>query len=155
MNIRLLVILAALPLAGCTSDSSPAAGTASKGTGASNEPLKVDRSNLKLAGPKLAVAKMKEAPVGKPDAEGKVQIRATADDFIPSRIEVKGGEKVTLVFLREVEKSCMSKVVFPSLDIEKALPVGEKVEIEITAPESGSIAFQCPMAMGKSAIVVL
>lgn len=95
------------------------------------------------------------AAVGKPDAEGKVQINATADDFVPSRIEVEGGKPVTLVFTRTVEKSCMTKVVFPDLDIKEELPLDTPVEIEVTPKAGETIRFQCPMAMGKSVVVGL
>lgn len=151
MYIRVLPLLAALALAACSSNTQPAPAEAPKAdtAAAAVKEEKADKAE------ETEQAEKAEAPVGRPDEEGKVLITATADEFIPSRVEVKGGEKVTLVFLREVEKSCMNKVVFPSLDIEKELPVGEKVEIEVTAPESGTIAFQCPMGMGKSAIVAM
>jgi plastocyanin domain-containing protein len=131
MNVRLLGALAALPLAIACSKGEPAAS-------------------------KTTPAEQAQPAIGRPDAEGKVHIQATADAFIPSRVEVKGGESFTLVFLREVERSCMNKVVFPGLDIEKELPVGEPVEIRLVAPKDGTtIAFQCPMAMGKSLVVPL
>lgn len=151
MYIRVLPLLAALALAACSSNNQPAPAEAPKADTAAAA-VKEEQAD-KAEETEKAEAEKAEAPVGRPDEEGKVLITATADEFLPSRVEVKGGEKVTLVFLREVEKSCMNKVVFPSLDIEKELPVGEKVEIEVTAPESGTIAFQCPMGMGKSAIV--
>lgn len=154
MYIRVLPLLAALALAACSSNTQPAPAEAPKADTAAAA-VKEEKADKAEETEQAEKAEKAEAPVGRPDEEGKVLITATADEFIPSRVEVKGGEKVTLVFLREVEKSCMNKVVFPSLDIEKELPVGEKVEIDVTAPESGTIAFQCPMGMGKSAIVAM
>lgn len=136
MSIRTLPLLAALALAACSSNDKPAPAEAAQ-TGAVVEKKDAEKA---------------AAPVGRPDESGQVLIRATADDFIPSRVEVKGGEKVTLVFLREVERSCMSKVVFPTLDIEKDLPLGETVEIEVTPEAGGTIPFECPMGHGKSSI---
>lgn len=96
-----------------------------------------------------------EPVVGRPGPDGKVLIRATKEGFEPSRIEVEGGKPITLVFVREIEKTCMTGVVFPDLGIEKDLPVGEKVEITVTPEAGGTIRFQCPMGMGKSTIVGL
>lgn len=95
------------------------------------------------------------AEVGRPDAEGKVRITATADEFVPNRVEAEGGKPVKLVFVREAEKSCMTRVVFPTLGIDEALPVHTPVEIEVTPEAGGTIAFQCPMGMGKSTVVGL
>ncbi len=103
-----------------------------------------------------AKAEEKAKPaVAKPNAEGKVEIHATKEGFEPSKIEVEGGKPVTLVFVREIEKTCMHGVVFPDLGIEKDIPVGEKVEVTVTPEAGGTIRFQCPMGMGKSTVVGL
>lgn len=131
MKLRLLPVLLALPLAFACS----------KGEAA--------------AAPAATPAAARAPAAARPGPDGKVQIVATKDNFVPSRIEVEGGKPVTLVFKREVEKTCMHTVVFPDLDIEKELPVGEEVEVTVTPEAGGTIAFQCPMGMGKSAIVGL
>lgn len=97
----------------------------------------------------------KAAATARPDASGKVEVVATKDSFVPSRIEVEGGKEVTLVFRREVEKTCMHTVVFPGLGIEKEIPVGQPVEVTVKPEAGGTITFQCPMGMGKSTIVGL
>jgi len=99
-------------------------------------------------------AEAKQA-AARPGPDGSVEIRATKTSFEPSRIEVEGGKPVKLVFLREVEKTCMHTVVFPDLGIEKELPVGERVAVEVTPEAGGTIRFQCPMGMGKSLVVGL
>ena len=103
---------------------------------------------------KAAPAAEKKA-AARPGPDGRIEIRATKDSFEPSRIEVEGGKTVTLVFTREVEKTCMHSVVFPDLGIEKEIPVGGKVEVQVTPQAGGTIRFQCPMGMGKSMIVGL
>jgi plastocyanin len=102
-----------------------------------------------------AVEKKAEPAVAKPNAEGKIEVHATKEGFEPAKIEVEGGKPVTLVFVREIEKTCMTGVVFPDLKIEKDLPVGEKVEVTVTPEAGGTIRFQCPMGMGKSTVVGL
>jgi len=44
--------------------------------------------------------------------------------------------------------------VFPSLNIKRALPLNQAVDIEFTPPESGDVAFACGMDMFKGAVVV-
>ena len=132
MSLRFLaVVIAAAGLVACSSNKSPA------------------------PQPPAPQAEAPAQKVGRPDAEGKVHIQATADDFVPSRIEVEADKPVTLVFHREVEKTCMNRVVFPELGIEEDIPLNTPVEIEITPKAGGTIAFQCPMGMGKSAVVTL
>lgn len=109
------------------------------------------------APPTQQAAPAKEAaPTPTPTNEkGQIEIQADAKGFTPSRIRVEEGKPVKLVFKRVVEKTCMDGVVFPSLGIEKELPVGEAVEVEFTPEAAGTIAFQCPMGHGKSSVVVL
>jgi hypothetical protein len=87
--------------------------------------------------------------------KGQIEIRANEKGFAPSRIWVEEGKPVKLVFVREVEKTCMDGVVFPDLGIEKKLEVGQPVEVEFTPDKEGTITFHCPMGHGKSSIVVL
>lgn len=84
--------------------------------------------------------------------DGRIEVQATADGFSPSRIEAEGGKPLKLVFTRDVERTCMTAVVFPTLDIEEELPLGTAVEIEVTPEAGGTIPFQCPMGHGKSSI---
>lgn len=82
-----------------------------------------------------------------------VKITVSKDGFSPSSISVEKGYPVTLVFTRADNKNCGSKVVFPSLKITKALPVGKEVTVKITPDKEGEIAFTCGMGMMKGAIV--
>lgn len=90
-------------------------------------------------------------PAAKP-VDGRIEIEATADGFTPSRIEAEAGKPLTLIFKRTVERSCMTAVVFPSLDIEEDLPLDTPVEIQVTPKAGETIGFECPMGHGKSTI---
>jgi len=83
-----------------------------------------------------------------------VRISVSKDGFSPSSINVEEGYPVTLVFTRKDRKNCGNKVVFPSLNITKNLPVGKPVTVVITPEKSGDIAFTCGMGMMKGNIVV-
>lgn len=139
MRAFLLAATLALPLAACSQSSADAAPASKKA----------------VTPEAIAAAQAQKKPAARPDADGRIEIVATRSTFEPSRIEVEGGKPVTLVFTREIEKTCMHTVVFPDLDIEKEIPVGEKVEIEVTPEAGGTIRFQCPMGMGKSMVVGL
>lgn len=69
-----------------------------------------------------------------------VRITVSKDGFSPSAIKVEKGYEVTLIFTRK-DKNSGSKVVFPSLKITKALPVGKEVELKITPEQAGEIIF--------------
>ncbi len=96
-----------------------------------------------------------KAALGKPGADGKVRIAATESGFEPAKIEAKAGVPLKLVFRRETDHTCMTGVDFPELGIKKDLPLHTDVEIEVTPKQGGTIAFQCPMGMGKSSIVTV
>lgn len=83
-----------------------------------------------------------------------VQVTVGKNGFSPSTINVEEGFPLTLVFRRASKQSCGNKVVFPSLNITKNLPVGKPVTIKITPDKTGEIAFTCGMNMFKGSIVV-
>lgn len=85
---------------------------------------------------------------------GHVAITAGEDGFSPSSIAVKKGSPLTLDFKRTSEKTCATEVVFPELKIEKPLPLGQVVSIDVPTDADRTLTFQCGMAMYKSKIVV-
>ena len=84
--------------------------------------------------------------------DGHIAITATASTFEPSLIHAPAGQELTLTFLREVDAGCMTEVVFPELEIEEELPLGEEVVVTVTPEEGQAITFECGMGMGKSTI---
>ena len=56
--------------------------------------------------------------------------------------------------MRTTDKTCGTEVVFPSLNIKRALPLNEPVVIEFTPAKSGDIAFACGMNMLHGTVVV-
>ncbi|MFO0667409.1 MAG: cupredoxin domain-containing protein [Polyangiaceae bacterium] len=85
---------------------------------------------------------------------GHVAITAGEDGFSPSAIAVKKGSPLTLDFKRTSEKTCATEVVFPELKIEKPLPLGQVVSIDVPTDADRTITFQCGMAMYKSKVVI-
>ena len=78
-----------------------------------------------------------DAARGRPDSEGRRQragLRAGEGDT-PRRHTAR------LTFVRTTDKTCGTEVVFPSLNIKRALPLNEPVVIEFTPAKTGDIAF--------------
>src|SRR5690606_17528931 len=80
-------LVAALPVSGCKSNDP--------------EPPKIVQVPVAKA-PEAKAAKDVARPV-----DGRIEIHATREGFEPSKIEVPGGEPLTLVFVRDIEKTCM------------------------------------------------
>lgn len=93
-----------------------------------------------------AKAAVKAAPAGA------VRVAVDASGFSPARIEARAGKPLTLAVTRSAGPNCGSRIVFPSLGIEKDLPVGEMTIVELPAI-SGEVAFACGMGMYRGAIV--
>ncbi len=83
-----------------------------------------------------------------------VQVTVDGQGFHPDRIEATAGEPVTLAITRTTDETCGTEIVMPAMNIEKKLPLNEKVEITVTPTEKGTIAFACGMDMLKGTIVV-
>ena len=74
--------------------------------------------------------------------------------FEPARVMLRAGTPARITFVRTTDKTCGTEVVFPSLNIKRALPLNEPVVIEFTPAESGDIAFACGMNMLHGTVVV-
>jgi RND family efflux transporter MFP subunit len=80
--------------------------------------------------------------------------RITVGDtaFEPARLTLRAGVPARITFVRTSDKTCATDVVFPSLKIERALPLNEPIVIDVT-PSSGELAFTCGMNMLRGTIV--
>jgi plastocyanin domain-containing protein len=79
---------------------------------------------------------------------------AVNDGYHPDRIVVPEGRRVVLKFLRTEYTGCTSEVVFPTLDVRRALPPGEPVVIDLGTPARGEVPFHCGMKMIHGVVVV-
>lgn len=74
--------------------------------------------------------------------------------FEPAKVSLRAGAPSRLTFVRTTDKTCGTEVVFPSLNIKRALPLNEPVVIEFTPAKAEDIAFACGMNMLRGTIVV-
>ena len=108
------------------------------------------------------VACKKEAKVAPPapaaastvgaDGVRRVAIEANIEGYKPDRIGGKPGEKLTLVFTRTVDASCIAQLKTPDGKLID-LPKGTPVEVAVTVPQTGEVGFACGMDMIHGVVV--
>lgn len=74
--------------------------------------------------------------------------------FSPATLSVAEGRKAVVRFTRTTDNTCAKKIVFPTLHIEKSLPLNTAVDVAIPSNAPRTVAFQCGMGMLKGAVVV-
>lgn len=97
----------------------------------------------------------KEAPVTPGKVENgvrRIDVEAGKKGYVPERIVGKPGEKLMLVFKRTVEGECLRELKTPDGKLVE-LPMNATVEVPVTVPTSGELAFACGMDMFKGVIV--
>jgi RND family efflux transporter MFP subunit len=82
------------------------------------------------------------------------KVLVTEKGFEPGRVSLRAGSAARLTFVRTTDKTCGTEVMFPSLNLKRALPLNEPVAIEFTPAKTGEIAFACGTNMLKGVIVV-
>jgi plastocyanin domain-containing protein len=61
---------------------------------------------------------------------------------------------VRLIFVRTTDATCATEVAIPSLNIKRALPLNQPVDIEFTPERPGEAAFACGMGMFSGTLVI-
>jgi|JI10StandDraft_1071094.scaffolds.fasta_scaffold02927_14 plastocyanin domain-containing protein len=87
-------------------------------------------------------------------AGGPVAIAVTAKGFEPKTIKAQVGKPLTLVVTRKVERTCATEIVIKDFGIDKPLPLGQAVTVELTPTKPGPIRFACAMDMIAGEIAV-
>jgi plastocyanin domain-containing protein len=102
----------------------------------------------------LAIVSCKQQAPAVPQS-GVSEITVTGKGFEPDRIRVKAGQQVTLRFTRKAAETCADAVLVQGDPVRHMLPLNAPVDVKVTAPPSGELAFACPMNMYRGAIVVV
>jgi RND family efflux transporter MFP subunit len=82
------------------------------------------------------------------------RVTVSEQGFEPSQLTLRAGVPARITFLRTSDKTCGTEVVFPALQIKRALPLNEPVTVDLTPQNSGSLTFICGMNMLRGTIVV-
>lgn len=101
----------------------------------------------------LAVSCKQQAQ--KPSASGVAEITVTDKGFEPDRIQATAGQPLTLRFTRKAAQTCADAVEVQNDPVRHMLPLNVPVDVKVTPPASGQLAFACPMNMYRGAIVVV
>jgi plastocyanin domain-containing protein len=91
----------------------------------------------------------------KSDAPQVKEVTVTQKGFEPDHIEVAPGQQVLLRITRKVQETCADAIDVQGDPVRHMLPLDKTVDVKLTAPQSGEIAFACPMKMLHGAIVVV
>jgi cobalt-zinc-cadmium efflux system membrane fusion protein len=82
-----------------------------------------------------------------------VRVTVGKQGFEPARLTLRAGVPARVIFVRTTDTACAEEIVFPSLQVKRALPLNQPVVIEFT-PGNGDMAFACGMGMFSGTIVV-
>ena len=100
-------------------------------------------------------AKPQGVPATLASPGGATDVAVTDKGFEPARIQAAAGQPITLRFTRKVENTCADAVLVQGDPVRHVLPLNRAVEVKVTPPASGELAFACPMNMIRGALVVL
>ena len=96
-----------------------------------------------------------ERPAGASGAAPAEQLEVIVEKgYRPARLTARAGTPLRVTFLRTETSGCSKEVVFPGLGIRRALPTGERVEIDLPPLTAGIVPFTCGMGMMKGGIEV-
>jgi plastocyanin domain-containing protein len=93
------------------------------------------------------------SPTPGPQSGNRFNITVDGQGYHPSTVNVHAGQPTTLVFTRTSDEGCGQQVVFPSLHIQRDLPLGHAVEVQVTPTVNAPIAFTCGMGMYRGSVI--
>jgi len=83
------------------------------------------------------------------------EIKVTVkSEYSPSRIVVKKGQPVRLLFYREDDSECTAQVVIPDLKVKQDLVLKKDTAVDFVPEHEGEFVFACGMDMMKGKLVV-
>jgi len=82
-----------------------------------------------------------------------IPVLVKAGSYDPDKIKAKPNEKLDLRFTRVTDSGCAAQVSVGGGQLVD-LPINQPVDVEVTAPASGKIAFACGMDMQSGVIIV-
>ena len=133
--------------------SSDANASSSAGTGSPSIALPTTAGSLSVAAGDHAGDRVADRTGDRVPSQ---QTAITVDDkgFTPSSVSVKKGDHAQLVFTRTTDSTCATEVVFPEINLKKALPLKQPVTVDVPTDAARTLTFQCGMGMFKSSVVI-
>ena len=119
--------------------------------------LRAERDRLGLrpgSGPQTGAANTTASTIGATASNVQdTKVLVTEQGYDPAKVTLRAGTPARITFVRTTDKTCGTEVVFPSLNIKRALPLNQRVAIEFT-PRAGEVTFVCGMNMLRGTVVV-
>ena len=81
-------------------------------------------------------------------------MKVSSSGFEPSRIDVPAGKPIRLAFTRVDAQNCGRRVVIPEAGVERDLPPGRTVVIDLPPQRARELHFSCGMGMYKGSLIV-
>jgi plastocyanin domain-containing protein len=81
-------------------------------------------------------------------------INITKMGYEPGSLTLKRGIPARITFLRTVENTCATEVVFADYGITKELPLNQAVVVNFTPKTAGEFSFTCGMRMHRGKLFV-
>jgi membrane fusion protein, heavy metal efflux system len=82
------------------------------------------------------------------------RISVTEKGYEPARVMLKADVPARLTFIRTTDATCGTEVTIPSLNVKRALPLNQVIDIDFTPSRTGDVEFVCGMGMLRGTIVV-
>ncbi len=76
-----------------------------------------------------------------------------AGGFSPAEIEIEADRPTRLVLTRESRPNCGGRIVIPALNLQREIPLGGSVVIELPPLPAGPLQFGCGMGMYRGVII--
>jgi plastocyanin domain-containing protein len=100
-----------------------------------------------------AAASQELPPPAPPGQARRIEIHVDDKGYHPPSAPARAGEKLVLVFTRDVESECVHQVVVEGKTTD--LPLKQPVEIPVTMAASGDLVFTCGMKMWEGRVAVV
>jgi plastocyanin domain-containing protein len=91
---------------------------------------------------------------GSPQQVQEATVKVTEKGYEPAELKLQLGVPARLTCVRETDRTCGTEVVLPEYDIERVLPLNERVVVEFTPQKSGKFGFACGMNMVKGKLII-
>ena len=96
------------------------------------------------------------APAGSASGAPKVvAITVTEKGFEPDHVDATPSQPLVLRFTRKADPTCADAVLVQGDPVRHMLPLNSPVDVKVKVPQSGELAFACPMDMYRGAIKVV
>lgn len=96
----------------------------------------------------------RDAGSGLPAPARTIHITVDEQGYHPPTVKAPAGERVRLEFERTADDGCGQQLFFPGEKLRRDLPLHRAVNVDITMPAKGSVAFTCSMGMYKGEVTV-